>query len=242
MRNEGAAVSRHAPHRCEQLAHRRNDHVTLASNVDSREPHQPSFFHNSVPPSLGAGTHALACPFEDAACASTVRALSLGRGRQSSAQRFTFGTAGGDTSPGNLSHLSRSHWWLAASRVLGQGKKSWPASAETTRLRVPKSLSPQAPLHTTFPLGLGPSWWTPGLSCQPLIVTSFKFGGAAISQATKGAAGGYRIVRDNQRWRCGRRPDGQYRVAVTGRIVRWTASGYLLIRHHGRSSLAPFHK
>src|SRR5258708_30984888 len=39
----------------------------------------------------------------------TVRALSPGRGRQSSAQGFTFSTAGGDTSPGNLPHLNRSH-------------------------------------------------------------------------------------------------------------------------------------
>src|SRR5260370_4957330 len=39
----------------------------------------------------------------------TVRALSPGRGRQSSAQGFSFSTAGGDTSPGNLPHLNRSH-------------------------------------------------------------------------------------------------------------------------------------
>ena len=26
--------------------------------------------------------------------------------------------------------------WLAASRVVGQGKQSWPSSAETTRLRI----------------------------------------------------------------------------------------------------------
>src|SRR6266436_1302547 len=60
-------------------------------------------------PCLGAGTRALACPYEDALCASGYRSsLEPGRGRQSSAQGFTFSTAGGDTSPGNLPHVSRS--------------------------------------------------------------------------------------------------------------------------------------
>jgi hypothetical protein len=68
----------------------------------------------------------------------TVRALSPGRGRQSSAQGFTFSTAGGDTSRGTLRILAIS---LVARRVARPrpGKKSWPASAETTRLRTPKS-------------------------------------------------------------------------------------------------------
>ena len=54
----------------------------------------------------------------------TVRALSPGRGRQSSAQGFTFSTAGGDTSPGNLPHLNRSHsfGWLAATASLAREK------------------------------------------------------------------------------------------------------------------------
>src|SRR5271167_4183326 len=31
-------------------------------------------------------------------------------------------------------------------------------------------------------LELAPSWWTPGLSCQPLIVASFKFDWAEIAE------------------------------------------------------------
>src|SRR5713226_4926012 len=100
-------------------------HVTLGSNVDSRKPHQPSSFHDSVPrasePEL---TLLLVHSRTPLAPLDTVRALSPGRGRQSSAQGFTFSTAGGDTSPGNLPHLTNPHWWLAASRVLGQGKDS----------------------------------------------------------------------------------------------------------------------
>src|SRR3984893_11521787 len=105
-------------------------HMTLYSNVDSRKPHHPTSFLHSVPrasePEL---TLSLVHSRTPLAPLDTVRALNPGRGRQSSAQGFTFSTAGGDTSPGNLPHLSRSHWWLAASRVPGQGKKSWPASA-----------------------------------------------------------------------------------------------------------------
>jgi hypothetical protein len=33
-----------------------------------------------------------------------------------------------------------------------------------------------------FPFELAPSWWTPGLSCQPLIVTSFEFCGTTITE------------------------------------------------------------
>ena len=33
-----------------------------------------------------------------------------------------------------------------------------------------------------FPFELAPSWWTPGLSCQPLIVTSFEFCGTTIAE------------------------------------------------------------
>jgi hypothetical protein len=51
-----------------------------------------------------------------AAPLDTVRALSPGRGRQSSAQGFTFSTAGGDTSPGSLPHLSPSHSLVGSPR------------------------------------------------------------------------------------------------------------------------------
>src|SRR5271170_6932479 len=84
-------------------------HMTLSSNVDSRKPHHPTSFIRSVArasePEL---TLLLVHSRTPLAPLDTVRALSPGRGRQSSAQGFTFSTAGGDTSPGNLPHLSRS--------------------------------------------------------------------------------------------------------------------------------------
>ena len=94
------------------------------------KPNGRRFFVQPIPGTLLAGvsggTHALACAFEASpAPPDTVRALSPGRGRQSSAQGFTFSTAGGDTSPGNLPHLTDSFiGWLAAIGVLGQGKES----------------------------------------------------------------------------------------------------------------------
>src|SRR5229473_22224 len=92
-------------------------HVTLGSNVDSRKPYQPSSFHDPVPgasePEL---TLLLVHSRTPLAPLDTVRALSPGRGRQSSAQGFTFSTAGGDTSPGNLPHLNRSHSLVGSPR------------------------------------------------------------------------------------------------------------------------------
>src|SRR6266851_5761862 len=124
-------------------------HVTLGSNVDSRKPYQPSSFHDPVPgasePEL---TLLLVHSRTPLAPLDTVRALSPGRGRQSSAQGFTFSTAGGDTSPGNLAHLSRSHWWLAAIGLVGQEKESWPASADR-RGFASRILNP-SPRPTTF--------------------------------------------------------------------------------------------
>src|SRR5271170_4422553 len=38
------------------------------------------------------------------------------------------------------------------------------------------------PVAADLKTGLAPSWWTPGLSCQPLIVTPFKFCGTAIAE------------------------------------------------------------
>src|SRR5580704_3331915 len=91
------------------LTHHRH-HVTPGSNVDSRKPHQPSSFHHLVPrasePELTlvlVHSRTLLAPLD------TVRAPSPGRGRQSSAQEFTFSMVGGDTSPGNLPHLTRPH-------------------------------------------------------------------------------------------------------------------------------------
>src|SRR6202047_2026123 len=84
-------------------------HMTLSSNVDSRKPHHPTSFLHSVArasvPELALLLVHTRTPY---APLDTVRALSPGRGRQSSAQGFTFSTAGGDTSPGNLPHVSRS--------------------------------------------------------------------------------------------------------------------------------------
>jgi hypothetical protein len=69
--------------------------VAVGSNVDSRKPHQPSSFHDSIPrasePEL---TLVLVHSRTPLAPLDTVRALSPGRGRQSSAQGFTFSTAG----------------------------------------------------------------------------------------------------------------------------------------------------
>src|SRR5271163_2263193 len=106
-------------------------HVTLRSNVNSRKPHQPSSFLDSVPGAsepelmlLCVHSKTLPAPLD------TVRALSPGRGRQSSAQGFTFSTAGGDTSPGNLSHLSRSHSLVGSPR-----RRRWPGKRVLARLR-----------------------------------------------------------------------------------------------------------
>ena len=60
----------------------------------------------------------------------TVRALSPGRGRQSSVQGFTFSTAGGDTSPGNLPHLNRSHSLVGSPR-----RRRWPGKRVLAHLR-----------------------------------------------------------------------------------------------------------
>ena len=126
-------------------------HMTLATDINSRKPHHPTSFLHSVrrvsEPELALLLVHARTPF---APLDTVRALSPGRGRQSSAQGFTFSTAGGDTSPGNLPHLSPSHFigWLAAIGVVGQGKESWPASADR-RAFASRSLNP-APRPTTF--------------------------------------------------------------------------------------------
>src|SRR5947209_19716884 len=91
--------------------------MTLGSDIDSCKPHQPSSFHDLVPrasePEL---TLLLVHSRTPLAPLDTVRALSPGRGRQSSAQGFTFSTAGGDTSPGNLPHLSPSHSLVGSPR------------------------------------------------------------------------------------------------------------------------------
>jgi hypothetical protein len=52
--------------------------------------------------------------------------LSPGRGRQSSAQGFTFSTAGGDTSPGNLPHLSRSRSLVGSPRSASLAREKSP--------------------------------------------------------------------------------------------------------------------
>src|SRR5260370_31126053 len=81
-------------------------HMTLSSNVDSRKPHHPTSFLHSVP---RASEPELALLLDHTSTPSgpldTVRALSPGRGRQSSAQGFSFITPGADPSPRNLPHL-----------------------------------------------------------------------------------------------------------------------------------------
>src|SRR6266849_4843525 len=102
-------------------------HVTLRSDVNSCKPHQPSSFHDSIPrasePEL---TLLLVHSRTPLAPLDTVRALSPGRGRQSSAQGFTFSTAGGDTSPGNLSHLSRCHSLVGSPRSASLAREKSP--------------------------------------------------------------------------------------------------------------------
>src|SRR5258707_15464867 len=81
----------------------------------------------------------------------TVRALSPGRGRQSSAQGFSFSTAGGDTSPGNLPHLNRSHSLVGSPRR-GRlpGEKSLAPPPTSSRLPPSGSKNPPPPPHTFF--------------------------------------------------------------------------------------------
>jgi hypothetical protein len=125
-------------------------HMTLGSNVDSRKPHHPTSFLHSVPrasePELAlllVHARTLFAPLD------TVRALSPGRGRQSSAQGFTFSTAGGDTSPGSLPHVSRSHTLLARpDRRRWPGKRVLACLRRSSRLRA--SDSKPRPMPPTF--------------------------------------------------------------------------------------------
>src|SRR5271170_4149893 len=102
-------------------------HMTLGSNVDSRKPHHPTSFLHSVPrasePELALLLVHARTPL---APLDTVRALSPGRGRQSSAQGFTFSTAGGDTSPGNLPHLSPPHSLVGSPRSASLAREKSP--------------------------------------------------------------------------------------------------------------------
>src|SRR5271156_5729782 len=121
------------------LTHHRH-HVTLGSHVDSCKPHQPSSFHNLVPrASEPEATLMLVHSRTPFAPLDTVRALIPGRGRQSSAQGFTFSTAGGDTSPGNLPHLSRSHSLVGSPRsaAVARGKRHGPPPPATFFPRPP---------------------------------------------------------------------------------------------------------
>src|ERR1700730_13505381 len=102
-------------------------HVTLGSNVDSRKPHHLSSFHHAVPrasePEL---TLLLVHSRTPLAPLDTVRALSPGRGRQSSAQGLTLSKRGGDTSPGNLPHLSPSHSLVGSPRSASLAREKSP--------------------------------------------------------------------------------------------------------------------
>src|SRR5712692_2863587 len=108
------------------LTHHRHQ-VTRRSDVNSCKPHHPSSFHDAVPrasePEL---TLLLVHSRTPLAPLDTVRALSPGRGRQSSPQGFTFSTAGGDTSPGNLSHLSRCHSSVGSPRSASLAREKSP--------------------------------------------------------------------------------------------------------------------
>src|SRR6266851_282699 len=130
------------------LTHHRH-HVTLGSHVDSRKPHQPSSFHNLVPrASEPEPTLMLVHSRTPFAPLDTVRALSPGRGRQSSAQGFTFSTAGGDTSPGNLPHLKRSHSLVGSPRRrLWPGKRVLARLRRSSRLRISDSKPLPTPRH-----------------------------------------------------------------------------------------------
>src|SRR5260370_20409796 len=127
-------------------------HMTLSSNVDSRKRHHPtSILHSVARASEPELTLLLVHSRTPLAPLDTVRALSPGRGRQSSAQGFTFSTAGGDTSPGNLPHLSDlTHWLARREGVVGQGKESWPASADR-RGFASRILNPSPRPATFFP-------------------------------------------------------------------------------------------
>src|SRR3984893_2430717 len=102
-------------------------HMTLSSNVDSRKPHHPTSFLHSVARAsepeltlLLVHSRTLLAPLD------TVRALSPGRGRQSSAQGFTFSTAGGDSSPGKLPHLIPSHSLVGSPRSASLAREKSP--------------------------------------------------------------------------------------------------------------------
>src|SRR5271156_6838909 len=124
-------------------------HVTVGSDIDSSKPHQPSSFHDSAPRAsepeltlLLVHSRTLPAPLD------TVRALSPGRGRQSSAQGFTFSTAGGDTSPGNLPHLSPSHSLVGSPRSASLARERILACLRrSSRLRIAESKPRPTPHH-----------------------------------------------------------------------------------------------
>ena len=124
-------------------------HMTLSSNVDSRKPHHPTSFLHSVPRAsepelvlLLVHTRTPLAPLD------TVRVLSPGRGRQSSAQGFTFSTAGGDTSPGNLPHLADLiHWLARRDRRRWPGKRVLACLRRSSRLRIADSKPLPTPHH-----------------------------------------------------------------------------------------------
>src|SRR5260370_12136893 len=128
-------------------------HMTLSSNVDSRKPHHlTSFLHSVARASEPEFALLLVHTRTPSGPLDTVRALSPGRGRQSSAQGFTFSTAGGDTSPGNLQHLSPSHSLVGSPRSasLARENESWPASADRPGF-ASRSLNPARRPTTFFP-------------------------------------------------------------------------------------------
>src|SRR5260370_32442177 len=105
-------------------------HMTLSSNVDSRKPHHlTSFLHSVARASEPELALLLVHTRTPSGPLDTVRALSPGRGRQSSAQGFSFSTAGGDTSPGNVPHLNRSHSLVGSPR-----RRRWPGERGLARL------------------------------------------------------------------------------------------------------------
>ena len=126
--------------------------MTLSSNVDSRKPHHlTSFLHSVARASEPELTLLLVHSRTPPAPLDTVRALSPGRGRQSSAQGFSFSTAGGDTSPGNLPHLNRSHSLVGSpQRRRWPGKRVLARLRRSSRLRIPDSKPLPTPA-TFFP-------------------------------------------------------------------------------------------
>src|SRR5271156_2332013 len=136
------------------IVHRHN--MTLSSNVDSRKPHHPTSFLHSVPrasePELALLLVHARTPL---APLDTVRALSPGRGRQSSAQGFTFSTAGGDTSPGNLPHLSPPHSLVGSPRSASLAREKSPGlPPQIVATSHPKILSRPFPQPPHLSLGL----------------------------------------------------------------------------------------